>query len=188
MGRLDGKVAAVTGGGIRDRRGDGQAFPRRGRERCVLRSGRRARSRVAAELAAAGAKVAFAHADCRTLGGRGGGRIPCALCLIRQWAPLPASARDTKRLRLRVRTGNRAHNAAPGRYGPRHSYCAASPQRRRCGAFRRTARNLPDHFLVGHSAIARLRPRAGRVPASCRLPSREHEVARQSRPAWLKKA
>ena len=54
------------GRGIGDRRGDGQAFRRRGRERGILRSGRRARPRVAAELEAAGAKVAFTQADVGT--------------------------------------------------------------------------------------------------------------------------
>src|SRR5580704_980948 len=54
------------GRGIGDRRGDGQAFPRRGRERGFCdRDGERGQ-RVAAELETAGAKVTFTQADVGT--------------------------------------------------------------------------------------------------------------------------
>ncbi len=63
MGRLDGKVAAVTGGAA----GSGEATVRRGAAEgasvaCGDRNGERGQ-RVAAELEATGAKVAFTQAD-----------------------------------------------------------------------------------------------------------------------------
>src|SRR5438067_6810087 len=42
-GKARGQDRSGDGRGIGDRRGDGQAFSRRGRERGILRSGRRAR-------------------------------------------------------------------------------------------------------------------------------------------------
>jgi NAD(P)-dependent dehydrogenase (short-subunit alcohol dehydrogenase family) len=87
MGRLDGKVAAVTGGAS----GIGEATVRRfiaeGASVAFCdRHGERGQ-RVAAELESAGAKVAFTHADVGTephasplVNGVNGALEPCRAC------------------------------------------------------------------------------------------------------------